>query len=116
MNIFEQLNSQNIPYCVVVSKVKLKKCKLDISSWEYSIIAKRSDIPKRVMGFKNEHTKEGIVYRELNRQEINDFRDIIDEDFKLVINEPHGRLYELNNKSFKLYFNNNIIGNNINIK
>lgn len=115
LNIFEKLNERGIIYAVIVSKSKMKKARIDIVGTEYCIVAHRKDIVKHTFSFRTDHTKENIVVRELNRDEIAIFREL-SNDFKLVFNTPElGRVYETKTASFRQYYKNGLITNNKNL-
>lgn len=105
-NIFNELEQENITYAVCVSLIK-STFDSGISQREYYIIANKKDVAGRY-GFT---TGSDAGYRNVYERDLSDserftFLETMDRYTK-VLNNTHGRVYELKGESFKSNYNKN---------
>jgi len=109
-NIFNELEQENITYAVCVSLIK-STFDSGISQREYYIIANKKDVAGRY-GFTtgSDSGYRNVYERDLSDSERFKFLETMDRYTK-VLNNKHGRVYELKGGSFKSNYNKNKQGN-----
>lgn len=104
MTIFDELTAKNIPYAVVVAKVRSYRGKIDGLGREYIITCLRSDTRGLEHRFKPSRTIKGLSEYKLKWGfQIRQFRDEL-EKYRRVIDNEDGRVYEQKTVSFRVYF------------
>jgi hypothetical protein len=100
--LFELLDGKNIPYAVIVSKISYKFDK-DFHSLDYWVIAPLKAFSE-LRGTRFTPAKKRIVEADLRKDEVSWFRLNCSRFTKVVDNE-HGRVYEIPERSFKTHYN-----------
>lgn len=102
MNVFDELTTKNIPYAVVVSKIRSAKGKIEGLGREYFVIALRKDIKGLVNRFKPSRTIDGLSEYNLRGAHLKRFREESTK-YSLVIDNEGGRVFEAG-EPFRAYF------------
>lgn len=109
VTIFDKLNHKRICYSVCVSDMTLKAKTEGNSGKDYYIIIETPITNKHkdkmeILGFSKRSSKK-VWERTMNEKETNEFKKEKFDLFQRVIQNNHGRVYELRNNSLKKQIN-----------
>ncbi|AYZ12916.1 hypothetical protein EGY05_13700 [Chryseobacterium arthrosphaerae] len=109
--IIEELLNTGVCFAVIQSNSYLTKAKMMLNQ-EFEIIALEKDSKELIKRFtrnegfhipESQKNPKGIISYLLNLREIGEFKRLKEENFKKVVDDENGRVWEITGNSFKEY-------------
>ena len=108
-NLFTELEKKNVNHFIIVSRNYLKGLVGEHSAVIYTAFVLKKDMPKNNnLGFKDSLENKRLREVELDTIEISNFKEIHNEKYIKIQHNSDGRVYELNNDSFKKYYDSSL--------
>ena len=100
MTIFEKL--KNTPYAIGVGKIQAKGVS-DEFAQDYFMLVRKQDCKNMYwMCFSDTKEYKDVYQRDMSKKEIQFFREHL-EEYELVVDNPHGKVYEYKLLPLKKY-------------
>ena len=103
-SIFDYLIAKNICFSVCISTKEANNSAITANSKDYFILVRKDDIKPKVKArwqFKCSNDHCTILQRDLNADEVFEFKCMPSDMFVKVIHDANGRVYELKSESLK---------------